>query len=160
MTTKANENFHIRKARMSDVDAIHELICYFAERHKMLFRTKDELYERIREFRVCYDMQNHIIGCCALSIMWLDLAEIRSLAVHPEHFGKGIGRLLVEDSLREAKELGIKKVFALTYETGFFQKIGFKIIDKSQLPHKVWTDCLRCPLRDNCNEIPVLAELG
>ncbi len=156
MQTNNSGKFYVRKTRMNDVDAIHSIISYFAERHKMLFRTKDELYERIREFCVCCDSGGTIVGCCALSIMWLDLAEIRSLAVLPEYFGRGIGRMLVEAALDEAKDLGIKKVFALTYETNFFRKLGFKQIEKSQLPHKVWTDCIRCPMKENCEEIPVL----
>ncbi len=159
MNTRNADNFYVRKAVMNDVDAIHELISYFAERHKMLFRTKDEIYERIREFRICCDDKGQITGCCALSIMWLDLAEIRSLAVKPEYFGRGIGKKLVEDAIEEAKGLGIKKVFALTYETDFFRKVGFHVIEKNQLPHKVWTDCIRCPMRDNCNEIPVLRNI-
>ncbi len=159
MPTEPKSNFAVRKTRMDDVDTIHSLISYFAERRKMLFRTMDELYERIREFRVCCDSDGKVVGCCALSIMWRDLAEIRSLAVLPEYFGRGIGRLLVEDGLREARELGLKQVFALTYEIEFFRKLGFDIIDRNQLPHKVWTDCIRCPMKDNCDEVAVLINL-
>ncbi len=146
----------IRKAKVGDVDGMHWLISYYAERRRMLFRTYEELYERIREFYVCVDNTDKVIGCCGLCIFWKDLAEIRSLAVHPDYVGRGIGRKLVEKVLSEAKELGIEKVFALTVEPEFFEKIGFKRIDKKLLPYKVWKDCLRCPIQDECNEIPVI----
>lgn len=147
----------IRKATIKDAEDIHQLIKYYAERRKMLFRTLEEIYQKIREFFVCYDeKEGKILGCCGLYIHWKDLAEIRSLAVLPEHRGKGIGRKLVEHAIHEAKELGIKKVFALTMEPEFFEKMNFKKIDKSLLPYKVWSDCLKCPIYEECNEVPLL----
>jgi amino-acid N-acetyltransferase len=149
----------VRKARMQDADAIHDLVSFYAERHKMLFRTLEDIYERLREFRVFEDKDGKILGCAGLALLWRDLGEIRSMAVDPNTAGRGIGRQLVEHALVEAKELGLKKVFALTYVDGFFIRLGFVHVDKNLLPHKVWTDCIHCEMQNNCKEIPVLKEL-
>ncbi len=150
----------VRKARIADAEEIHSLISYFAERHRMLFRSMEDLYEKIREFRVFVDSSGAILGCCALTVMWRDLAEVRSLAVDAGSKGMGIGRQLVEHAIAEAGGLGIEKVFALTYEDEFFKRLGFKVISKDLLPHKVWTDCIRCPMKDDCREIAVEIEIG
>lgn len=152
-------NGTIRTARMQDVDQIHDLIGYYAERRKMLFRTLEDLFERIREFRVFVDTAGRVRGCCALAILWRDLGEVRSLAVDPNYVGCGIGRKLVLDAVDEGRKLGLKQVFALTFEAGFFEKLGFTIVEKEKLPHKVWTDCIRCEMQDNCCEIPLILDL-
>jgi len=149
----------IRRATMRDADAIHDLIGFYAERHKMLFRTHEDIYERVREFRVFVDPAEKVVGCCALAILWRDLGEVRSLAVHPDCIGSGIGRQLVFDAINEARDLGLRQVFALTYEKAFFEKLGFLLVPKESLPHKVWTDCIRCELQDNCQEIPLIYNL-
>jgi amino-acid N-acetyltransferase len=149
----------VRPARMQDADAIHDLVSYYAERHRMLFRTLEDIYERLREFRVFVDSEGKILGCAGLAFLWRDLAEIRSMAVDPNFKGCGIGRRLVEDAVEEARRLGLKRVFALTYEDKFFERLQFKVVDKETLPHKVWTDCIRCPMRENCNEVPMVMEL-
>ena len=102
---------------------------------------------------------NSIVGVCGLGICWDDLAEIKSLAVVPTHQGKGYGRSLVEVSLKEAREFGIPKVFTLTYIPRFFQKLGFKEIDKSKLPQKIWADCLKCPHFPDCKEVALITYL-
>lgn len=149
----------VRPATMQDVDAIHDLISYYAERNRMLFRTLEDLYERIREFRVFVDEDEKVLGCAGLALLWRDLGEIRSMAVDPNYTGCGIGRKLVEDAIAEAKKLGLKRIFALTYEDGFFVRLGFQIVEKELLPHKVWTDCIHCDMQNNCKEIPVLMQL-
>jgi amino-acid N-acetyltransferase len=149
----------VRKARMQDADAIHDLISYYAERHGMLFRTLEDIYERLREFRVFEDKNGKILGCAGLALLWRDLGEIRSMAVDPNMAGRGIGRQLVESAVAEAKELGLKKVFALTYVDGFFERLGFVHVEKNLLPHKVWTDCIHCEMQNDCKEIPMLKEL-
>jgi amino-acid N-acetyltransferase len=161
MSEKQNAKMEgtVRPALMQDVDQIHHLIGYYAERRKMLFRALEDLYERIREFRVFVGPDNRILGCCGLSILWRDLGEIRSLAVDPNHIGCGIGRQLVCDAIAEARNLGLRQVFALTYESPFFERLGFSIVEKSLLPHKVWTDCIRCEMQNQCREIPVLLDL-
>jgi len=148
----------IRKAKISDLKQVHKLINDFAKREEMIPRSLNELYETLRDFVVCEDKEN-ICAVCSLHIMWEDLAEIRSLAVDRRYQKKGMGRNLVKQCLKEAKALGIKKVFALTYHPEFFKKIGFNDIDKSSLPQKIWGDCLRCPRFPECNEHAVIKNL-
>jgi len=149
----------IRKARLDDVPAIHHLINEHAEQGLMLFRAPAELYEHLRDFCVC-ENDGQIVGCCALEIMWRDLAEIKSLAVVPACQRRGIGRALVTAALAEAADLGLKQVFALTRVPEFFACQGFEVVDRRSLPHKIWDDCLRCPRRDECDEIAVIRTVG
>lgn len=149
----------IRKANISDVKKIQEFVNYFAKKEQMLPRALNELYEGVRDF-IVYDDNGEIKGVCALRILWEDLAEIRSLAVRESDQLHGIGKSLVRKCLREAEKLGIKKVFALTYRPGFFKKIGFKEIDKSKLPQKIWGDCLKCHKFPDCDEHAVIVTLN
>ena len=148
---------HIREAKISDVKTIHSLISYYAELDRMLFRPIAEIYESLQSFQVA-DVQGRVLGCCALQIIWSELAEIRSLAVAKQSSDKRIGELLVQSALRRAEELGLEKVFALTLEPGFFEKLGFKQIPKEQLPMKVWRDCARCNKQDCCDEVAVIVK--
>jgi len=148
----------IRKALISDVKQVQRLVNEFAKKEEMLPRSLNDLYENIRDLFV-YEDKGQISGACALHILWDDLAEIRSLAVSKELQGRGIGKQLLKTCLKEAKQLGIKRVFALTYQPEFFRKIGFADIDKSKLPQKIWGDCLRCPKFPECDEDAVIMEL-
>lgn len=145
----------IRKAKVSDLKKVHKLINDYAKRELMIPRSLNELYETIRDFFVC-EVDNDVCGVCALHIMWEDLAEIRSLAVDKRYQNKGIGKKLVKYCLNEAKFLGIKRVFALTYMPDYFIKIGFLPIDKSSLPQKIWRDCVNCPKFPGCDEHAVI----
>jgi amino-acid N-acetyltransferase len=122
-------------------------------------RSQVELYENMRDFFVC-DLGEGPIGCCALHLTWHDLAEVKSLAVRPELRGKGYARALVNACLEEARGLGVEKVFALTAATGLFEKLGFSKIEKSELPHKVWGECVRCPKFPDCDEDAVIFHTG
>ena len=144
---------------MDDVPTVHGLINEFAEQGEMLFRAPAELYEHLRDFHVC-EREGRIVGCCALEIMWRDLAEIKSLCVSPSHQGQGIGQRLVTAALAEADRLGLLRVFALTRSQEFFEQLGFAVVDRDALPHKIWDDCLRCPRRDDCDEIAVMRSLA
>lgn len=148
----------IRSARLTDVPAIQAIINSHAERGRMLFKNFAQLYEALRDFAV-YEVEGKVVGCVALTIIWADLAEVRSLAVASDQIGKGIGRKLVEWCVEDARRIGIRKLMALTYEQAFFHKLGFTVVDKDTLPLKVWTDCVRCPKRDGCDEIAVVREL-
>lgn len=148
----------IIKAKVSHIKQIHKIINEFAKKETMLARSLNELYEGIRDF-VIYEEDGTIKGVCAIRILWEDLAEIRSLAVKEEFQKSGIGRALVQNCLKDAKDLGIKRVFALTYQPGFFKKLGFKDIDKSKLPQKIWGDCLKCPKFPECDEYAVIIYL-
>jgi amino-acid N-acetyltransferase len=145
----------IRPATVRDVPAIAALIATFAQRGKMLFRSHAELYEALRDFFVAED-RGTVVGVCALEIVWADLAEVRSLAVDPTCQGQGIGQALTKGVIHEARRLGIARVFSLTYEQRFFEKLGFHVVDKSALPLKVWSVCIKCPKRDGCDEIAMV----
>ncbi len=148
----------IRKARLGDVKRIHSLVNQFAGEGRMLALALSELYDNLRDFTVACDAgeADSVLGCCALHIVWEDLAEIRSLAVVSEEQGKGIGRELVEACLSEARSLGVRRVFALTCVPDFFARFGFRPVEKSELPHKVWTDCVKCPKFPDCDEVAVV----
>jgi amino-acid N-acetyltransferase len=148
-----------RKAKINDVENMHQLISYYANNNHMLARSRSSLYEGIREFTVA-EHHGKFIASGSLHITWEDLAEIRALAVHPDYIKKGIGRNLVELFLKEAQELEIKRVFSLTYKPEFFVKCGFKIVAKEDLPQKVWKECVNCPLFPNCEETAVIIELN
>ncbi len=148
----------IRKARISDIKNIHKLVNEFAKKEEMLPRSLNDLYESMRDIFI-YENNGDIKGVCALHILWDDLAEIRSLAVAEGARGKGIGKKLLNICLKEAKQLGVKRVFALTYQPDFFKKHGFMDIDKAKLPQKIWGDCLRCPRFPECDEDAVIKEI-
>jgi amino-acid N-acetyltransferase len=153
----------LRSATIHDVPAMQAVINSHAELGKMLFKSLAQLYESLRDFAV-YETDDDnddgkIIGCCALTIIWADLAEVRSLAVDARHQGRGIGRKLVEWAVAEARRLNIRKLMSLTYEQRFFEKLGFEVVPKESLPLKVWSDCVRCPKRDDCDEIAMLRTL-
>lgn len=148
----------IRKANISDVKKIHKFVNEFAKKEEMLPRALNDLYEKVRDFFV-FEENGAINGICALHILWEDLAEIRSLAVKKEYQGFGVGKSLVKRCLKDAKDLGIKRVFALTYQPEFFKKLGFVEIDKAKLPHKIWGDCLKCPKFPECDEHAIIIYL-
>jgi len=140
-----------RRARVGDAPEIHELINRFAGDNLMLPRPLMEVYETIRDFQLCLD-SGRVVGCCALHVSWQTLGEIRSLAVNFRHQGKGVGNRLVDSCLKDAGEIGIERVFVLTYVPDFFTRKGFEPIPKDDLPHKIWADCVRCPKFPNCDE--------
>ncbi len=150
----------VRHATMADVPDLHRLITHHAEYNRMLFRSHADLYEHLRDFFVCVDGDTDtVVGCAALELVWRDLAEIKSLAVADAQRGRGVGTALVRAALDEARKLGLARVFALTREQRFFEKLSFRTVPKDTLPHKVWTDCVRCPLQANCDEVAVVMDL-
>ncbi|MBF8258242.1 MAG: argA [Actinobacteria bacterium] len=150
----------IRKARMRDVKTIQKLIADYARKGDMLPRSLSEIYENLRDYFVFVENGDDVIGSAAIHIMWEDLAEVRSLAVREDRMGRRVGTQLVEACVSEAIVLGIARVFALTYKPEFFEKLGFKRVDKAELPHKIWTDCLKCSKFPDCDEIALVADLS
>jgi amino-acid N-acetyltransferase len=148
----------IRKAKLKDVKEIQRLIKQYSTRGEILPRSLSELYDHLRDFFV-YIRNRQMVGICALHICWDDLAEIRSLAVREEDRKRGIGARLVKACLKESKTLGVKQVFALTYQPEFFEKVGFRKVDKAVLPHKIWTDCLKCVKFPDCDEVALVTGL-
>lgn len=150
----------IRKAWVLDVKNIHKLLSTFSDRGEVLPRSLSEIYDNLRDYCIfCDERQKTIIGTCAVHITWEDLAEIRSLAVKEEFTKRGIGRKLVERCIAEARELGIHRVFVLTYKREFFEKVGFHLVDKASLPHKIWVDCLKCVKFPDCDETAMMREI-
>ena len=147
-----------RNAKITDKKAIYSLINSHAERDKMLFRSVANIYENLQSFTVA-ELDGKIIGCCALQIIWADLAEIKSLAVDQHHTGTGVGSRLVAAITQQAQNLGLPRIFALTLTSEFFEKLDFKIVDKDTLPMKVWSDCASCPKQQDCDEIAVIKHL-
>lgn len=146
----------LRKATTLDNQAISNLINKYAEQGLMLFKRPFQIYEEIRSFYVYEDDDSQVVGCVSMRLYWEGHAEIRSLAVDEEFKGKGLGRELVEACLREARGLFVKKVFALTYQVDFFNKMGFDTMDKSSLPQKIWSDCVHCSKFPECDETAVV----
>ncbi|MDO8670591.1 MAG: N-acetyltransferase [Dehalococcoidia bacterium] len=149
----------VDRARLSDVPQIHKLVNLFADRDEMLHRPLSELYENVRDYFVIRH-EGRLIGCVALHVTWLDLAELKALAVDLEWQGKGLGSKLAAACLEEAREMDIATVYALTYRPGFFARFGFKVVDISQLPRKVWGECYRCPKFPDCDEIAMVHHSG
>jgi amino-acid N-acetyltransferase len=149
----------IRKATIADVRTMQSLINTFADQGQMLPRSLNELYENLRDFSVFIE-QEVIVGVCALHISWDGLAEVRSLAVRHDRKGTGIGSQLVQSCLSEARQLGADRVFVLTYQEDFFRKLGFSPVDKKDLPHKIWTDCLNCVKFPNCDESAMIISVA
>ncbi len=148
----------IRNATIHDVPRMQAVINSHAELGKMLFKSYAQLYENLRDFAV-FEAEGEIIGCAGLAIIWADLAEVRSLAVDERFRGRGIGTRLVQWCIEEGRRLGIRKIMSLTYEKHFFEKLGFEVVEKETLPLKVWSDCVKCPKNDNCDEIAMVRVL-
>ncbi len=145
---------------MSDAKAIQALIWEYAQRGDMLPRSLSSIYENLRDYFVYENEEGEVIGSAAIHIMWEDLAEVRSLAVREGQMGRGIGTKLVEACISEAIVLGITRVFALTYRPDFFRRLGFREVDKSELPHKIWSDCLKCAKFPDCDEVALVADFS
>jgi amino-acid N-acetyltransferase len=149
----------IEKAKITDAAQMHKLINKFANQGEMLPRALSEIYEYIRDYFVVRN-GDRVVACVALHVSWVDLAEVKSLAVEKSSQSQGIGKRLVDKCLEEAGELGISSVFCLTYKPSFFEKCGFTLVDKSELPRKVWGECYRCPKFPDCDEVPLILHLG
>ena len=145
----------IVKATISDAEAIHKLISYFAEKKSVLPRPLNYIYENIRDFWVA-KQDGEVVGCSALHVIgWEGLAEVKSLTVSEDMQKKGLGRDLVNRCIEEGKQLGASQVFALTFVPEFFVSLGFSEVDKESLPHKIWSDCIDCSYFPDCKEIAV-----
>ncbi len=141
----------IRHAKMNDAQAILDLVNFYAEQGLMLKKCPYDVYRNIQSFFV-YAEGERILGCVRAAVVWRDMIEVASLAVHPDAGRKGIGRQLVNACIEQAKELGVARVFSLTYQCEFFTKCGFHEIERETLPHKVFGDCLSCAKVDCCDE--------
>jgi amino-acid N-acetyltransferase len=147
----------LRKPTVADAEGIQRLIRHYAERQFLLPRTVGQVCESLRDFVVC-EKDGKIVGCSALHL-WSDLAEIRSLAVAESQWRRGYGTALVKACLDEARSLGVKTVFVLTYQPEFFERLGFHRVSKERFPQKIWVDCAMCPQFPNCTEVALITNL-
>ena len=148
----------VRPAAIGDVPEIHHLLEIYAQQGNLLPRTMGELYRHLRDFFVI-EIDGHVAACGALEIFTEALGEVRSLVVIDDYKGQGLGRLLVERVIDEARAIGLKRLMALTYVPVFFHKLGFQTVSKDTLPEKVWSVCVKCYKFNNCDEIAVVREL-
>jgi amino-acid N-acetyltransferase len=152
----------VRRATLADVEIMHALINGFAAKGLMLAKSRRQLYQNIRDFWVAEVAEPHgaqtLVGCGALHIIWGDLGEIRSLAVDERFQNSGVGRQLGEALLREADMLKLPRVFALTYQQAYFERLGFRLVEKTTMPHKVWGECMDCPKFPNCDELAMIKD--
>lgn len=148
----------LRQARVSDVPAIHVLIDAYADKGVMLPRARARIYETVRDFLVAEE-DGRLVAVGALRTLWEDLGEICSVAVAESHQRKGIGTALTKALLKQAWPLGLKRILVLTYIPEFFRNLGFRDIPKSDLPHKVWAECVSCPKFPDCGELALVREL-
>ena len=147
-----------RRAKFSDVESIHQIVNFYAEQGLMLARSRNSIYESLRDFILAED-NGTVVGVGGLHLVWDELAEIRAMAIAPEYAGKGIGMSIVEQLAEDARELGVKTLFTLTYQPGFFAKANFHEVPKEQLSQKVWKDCINCSKFPNCDEIAMIRPL-
>ena len=145
----------IRPARMADVTAMHEIITTFAKSHQLLPVSLFEMYQGIRESFVC-ETDGRVVGTGSLRFYWKDLAEVRSLAVAEEYQGKGYGSALLAACEKLATEYSLERVFTLTYRPEFFEQAGYARIEKSELPQKIWADCVKCHEFPSCSETALI----
>ena len=148
----------VDRARVADANSMHRLISHFADKGEMLPRALSEIYDGIRDYFVVRK-GGQVVACAALQVTWADLAEIRSLAVDEKEQNQNIGSLLIQACLKDAEELGIPTVFCLVRKPAFFEKHGFQLVDKKELPQKVWAECYRCPKFPDCDEVALICHL-
>ena len=149
----------VRKPKLTEVVSMKVLLDEAADEEQVLARQLPELYENVRDFYVYVD-ESGLGGLVALHIDMVDLAEVRSLVVRRDLRGRGVGRRLVEAVVAEAELLNIARVYALTRLPGFFGHNGFRVVDRGELPYKVFKDCMRCRLYAECDEIAVVRDLA
>ena len=152
------------KATIADIPEIYDLINEYAKKNIMLGRSLQYLYENIRSFWVAKEIDKktkncHILGLCGFGVSQKNLAEVKSLAVHQDYKKFGIATNLLQQGFAELRNLGVTEVFCLSYVPDFFIKHDFKIIDKEELPHKIWTECIHCPSFPKCDETALIKEL-
>jgi amino-acid N-acetyltransferase len=149
---KKEKPLAVEKAKISDAPQIHKLANHFAQKGVMLPRALSEIYENIRDFFVIRDGEK-VVACASLHVYWSDLAELRGVAVAEEYQNRRLGAKIIEACINEARELGIPQAFCLTYRASFFERQGFKRVDKAELPRKIWSECYRCPKFPDCDEV-------
>lgn len=145
----------VRRAKIKDVPQLVKMVNQYAAKGEMLARSLSQVYNSIRDYVVIED-NGQVIACGALHVVWENIAELRTVAVSPGRTGQGLGRQIVEYLIQDAYELALPQIFTLTYKPAFFEKFGFVRVDKKELPHKAWQDCLNCPKFPECDEVALI----
>ncbi len=146
----------VRKAREADIPAIHALLKIYSDRKIVLPRSEADILHYLANFTVAEEA-GKLVGCVAVRDFGNNLLEVRSLAVLPEKQGAGIGRAMVQACIERLRgERPFFRLFALTYQEGFFHRLGFRTVTREHFPEKIWSDCKACPKHDCCDEIAVL----
>lgn len=169
---KKDSRIVIQKAQIRDVEEILQLINGYASSNLMLPRGPQYLYENIRDFAIASDenvpvytltdtkeVLNLIVACGSLHVLWEDIAEVRALAIHPDYQHLGLGSNIVEYMKKEARQIGIHRLFTFTMTEDFFKTLGFHKINRKELPPKVWGECSRCPKYFQCDEVGMVLDL-
>ena len=155
---RARPGLELRPAARDDVDALESFIAAYTSDGTLLPRTRSNLLQHVRDFRLACD-GDLLVGCGALQVVNAHLAEVRSVAVHPDWRGGGIGSRIVESLLADAHARGLGRVFCLTRRQSFFARLGFVTASKESFPHKIWNDCRLCPRQSSCDEIAMVRVL-
>ncbi|MDR0339018.1 MAG: N-acetyltransferase [Desulfovibrio sp.] len=150
----------LKAALVKDMTDVHALLLGDSDKGRLLPRSLSDLYSHTRDFYVLRDESGVLAGCCALSLVWDNLAEIRSLFVREDLRGNGFGRNLVEACVQGARALGIRTLFTLTCESAFFGRLGFHEVSKDVLPQKIWADCIHCPKFPDCDEVAMQRDIS
>jgi len=137
---------------------MQKIINFYADRNEMLPRSLNELYENVRDYFVL-EREGDVVGCCAMHVTWSDLGEVKGLAVRDQCRGRRLGETLVHACLSDAREFGVARLFVLTYIPEYFERFGFRRVEKAELPQKVWTECIRCPKFPDCGEVSMVLDL-
>jgi amino-acid N-acetyltransferase len=148
----------VRRAKIKDVPQLVKMVNQYAAKGEMLPRPLSQVYNSIRDYVVIEDSEQ-VVACGALHVVWDNIAEVRTVAVAPDRIGQGLGRKIVEYLIEDAYQLELPRIFTLTYKPAFFEKLGFTRVDKKELPHKAWQDCLNCPKFPECDEVPLVKVL-
>jgi len=145
----------VRRAKIKDVPQLVKMVNQYAAKGEMLARSLSQVYNSIRDY-VVIEENGQVIACGALHVVWDNIAELRTVAVAPDYVGRGFGSQIVEYLIQDAHELALPQIFTLTYKPAFFEKFGFVRVDKKELPHKAWQDCLNCPKFPECDEVALI----
>jgi amino-acid N-acetyltransferase len=149
----------VRPATLQDVSAIVTMVNRFAAQNIMLPRTEASVQQSIDDWLLAVDTDGHVAGCGSLVALTDTLVEIRSLAIHEEYQGRGIGGMLVLALVEMAREQEYEQICALTLRASFFERLGFEVVDRWAISPKVWQACIYCAKFHHCDEVAVLMPL-
>lgn len=149
----------IRTALIADAETILKLINFHAKEGQVLFRTLEDIRENIGDI-VVSEWDGEIVGTCSVKYGWDKMAEIRSLAVAPDHYRQGVASEMIRETIAQAQLTDNEHIFVLTYAVPLFEKLGFHRVEKAALPLKIWSDCTECPKQENCDEIALIRSLA